>query len=365
LAGGVAHDFNNLLTVILGSADLLLETLSADSPQREDLTDVRQAALRAAALTRQLLAFSRQQVLQPVVLNLNGVLEGTERMLRRLIGEDVVLTVRLDPELGSVKADPGQIEQIVINLAVNSRDAMPDGGQLIIETRNTEVDASHGAPNSADAPGRWVMLAVSDTGTGMDAATQARVFEPFFTTKEKGKGTGMGLATVYGIVKQSGGYIWLYSEPGQGTTFNVYLPRVDDPVEAQAPAFSPTSLTGTETVLLVEDDTAVGGVAQRILEGYGYTVLTASDGGEGLALAQRYDGDIHLLLSDIVLPTLSGPEVAQRLAERRPATRVLLMSGYTPEAVTRRGILEAGTALLQKPFTVQGLAAKVREVLDK
>jgi two-component system, cell cycle sensor histidine kinase and response regulator CckA len=364
LAGGVAHDFNNLLTVILGSADLLLETMPAASVDREEIGDIRRAALRAADLTRQLLAFSRQQVLQPHVLDLNHIVEGMEKMLGRLIGEDVELRTRLDPALGATRADPGQMEQIILNLAVNARDAMPEGGQLTLETSNAELDAAYVADHAPALPGAYVMLAVSDTGVGMDQATQARVFEPFFTTKEVGKGTGLGLATVYGIVKQSGGFIWLYTEPGQGATFKIYLPRVADAAAAAGTPVNREVLVGTETVLLVEDEEAVRTITQRILEGQGYTVLVAQDSASALELAEGHAGIIHLLLSDVVMPGINGPALATRLAERRPATRVLFLSGYAGEAITRRGTLPTGMAFLQKPFSVSALARKVREVLD-
>jgi two-component system, cell cycle sensor histidine kinase and response regulator CckA len=364
LAGGVAHDFNNLLTVILGSADLLLTAPSAGSSDREEIGDIRRAAMRAAELTRQLLAFSRQQVLQPKVLDLNHVVEGMEKMLGRLIGAEVDLRTRLAPDLGAVRADPSQLEQIILNLAVNARDAMPEGGELTVETANANLDAPYVAAHGPVPPGSYVMLAVSDTGVGMDQATQARVFEPFFTTKEMGKGTGLGLATVYGIVKQSGGFIWLYSEPGQGATFKIYLPRVVTGTDAATAVTDPGVLIGTETVLLVEDEDAVRTLTQRVLEGQGYTVLVAEDGPTALALAGRHSGAIHLLISDVVMPKMRGREVASRLAELRPETKVLFISGYAGEAATRRGILEAGMAFLQKPFTVEGLARKVREVLD-
>ncbi|HEX4634350.1 MAG TPA: response regulator [Gemmatimonadales bacterium] len=364
LAGGVAHDFNNLLTVILGSADLLLETIPSGTPEREDVGDIRRAAVRAADLTRQLLAFSRKQTLQLQVLDLNHIVEGMEKMLVRLIGEDVDLRTRLDRYLGATKADPGQVEQILLNLVVNARDAMPDGGQLTIETSNVDLDEIYVSDHSPALPGPYVMLAVSDTGMGMDQATQARVFEPFFTTKEVGKGTGLGLATVYGIVKQSGGFIWLYSEPGEGATFKVYLPRVDALAAGAAPAAAEGTLAGTETILLVEDEDAVRTLTQRALEGQGYTVLAAKHGADALTIADGYPGTIHLLISDVVMPKMNGPEVAAGLTKRRSAIRTLFLSGYPGEAISRRGSLDEGVAFLQKPFTIEGLARKVREVLD-
>ncbi|HWZ28851.1 MAG TPA: response regulator [Gemmatimonadales bacterium] len=364
LAGGVAHDFNNLLTVILGSSDLLLETVAADSPDRAEIGDIRQAALRAAELTRQLLAFSRQQVLQPQALDLNHVVEGMQKMLGRLIGEDVELRTALDASLGTVRADPGQMEQIILNLAVNARDAMPDGGHLTIETANADLDATYVAAHSPALPGPYVMLAVTDTGMGMDQATQSRVFEPFFTTKEQGKGTGLGLATVYGIVKQSGGLIWLYSEPGQGATFKIYLPRITAAATAHTVPPDPRALRGTETVLVVEDDSTVRSLTQRVLAGQGYTVLVADSGAAALALVLGHAGAIDLLITDVVMPGMSGRDLGNRFIEARPTARVLFLSGYPGEAIARRGILEAGVNFLQKPFTVEALGRKVREVLE-
>ena len=363
LAGGVAHDFNNLLTVIMSYSDLLLEDLPTDAPDREDVAEIRKAAVAASSLTRQLLAFSRQQVLQPRVLDVNEVIAGTEKLLARLLGEDVRLTTTLSPKLGAVKVDPGQLEQIIMNLAVNARDAMPLGGRLSIETGNVDLDEEYVRGHPLAHPGRYVMLAVSDTGVGMDAATQARIFEPFFTTKEPGKGTGLGLATVYGIVKQHGGSIWVYSEPGHGTSFKIYLPRVDEAVPAKEAAPSET-IRGSETVLISEDVDAVRAVARQMLERQGYTVLDAPDGESALKLVGQYTGVIHLLLTDVVMPDLSGRELATRLAAVRPSVKVLYMSGYTDDAIVRHGILEEGIAYLQKPFTPDTLARKVRAVLD-
>jgi len=367
LAGGIAHDFNNLLTVITTSCDLLLEDLTASDPKREDVQQVRQAADGAAALTRQLLAFSRQQVLAPQIVNLGDVVYGVEKMLRRVIGEDVDLVTVLGPDVGAVKADVGQIEQVLMNLAVNARDAMPTGGKLTIETANVEHDPDYAREQEAAAVSRFVMLAVSDTGTGMDEATKARIFEPFFTTKELGKGTGLGLATVYGIVRQSGGFIWVYSEPGLGTTFKIYLPQVDEGAVAAAAGAKTapgTSHRGTETVLLVEDAAAVRSVIHEALVRQGYAVLDAPNGGEALRVAESHAGPIHLLLTDVVMPGLSGRQLSDQLTRIRPETRVLYTSGYTDDAVVRHGVLESGIAYLQKPFTVEGLARKVREVLD-
>jgi len=366
LAGGIAHDFNNLLTVITTSCDLLLEDLAAADPKREDVEQVRQAADGATALTRQLLAFSRQQVLAPQVVDLGDVVHGVEKMLRRVIGEDIDLVTVLGAEAGAVKADVGQIEQVLMNLAVNARDAMPTGGKLTIETGNIEHDPDYAREQEAAAVSRFVMLAVSDTGVGMDEATKARIFEPFFTTKEPGKGTGLGLATVYGIVKQSGGFIWVYSEPGLGTTFKIYLPRVDAAPEAgvATPALT-ASLRGTETVLLVEDAAAVRSVTHQALSRQGYTVLDAPNGAEALRIAADHPGAVHLLLTDVVMPGISGRQLSDELTRLRPDTKVLFTSGYTDDAVVRHGVLESGIAYLQKPFTVDGLARKVREVLGR
>jgi len=363
LAGGVAHDFNNLLTVILSYSDLLLEDLPTDAPDREDVEQIRQAAVAASSLTRQLLAFSRQQVLEPRVLDVNTVVASTEKLLTRLLGEDVSLTTSLAAALGAVKVDPGQLEQIIMNLAVNARDAMPRGGRLSIETANVEMDESYVHGHPLARPGHYVMLAVSDTGTGMDAATQARIFEPFFTTKEAGKGTGLGLATVYGIVRQSSGFIWVYSEPGHGTSFKIYLPRVDEPVSpAGAPA--PQVVGGSETVLVVEDVAAVRAVTRQMLERQGYCVLEAANGATALSLARQHHSAIHLLVTDVVMPEVSGRELADQLVQLRPDMKVLFMSGYTDDAVVRHGILQEGIAYLQKPFTPDTLARKVRAVLD-
>jgi len=326
---------------------------------------IQKAAVSAAGLTRQLLAFSRQQVLEPRVLDVNAVVAGAEKLLERLLGEDIELVTALTPELGAVKADPGQLEQVIVNLAVNARVAMPDGCTLTIETANADMDEAYVRDHPMAKPGPYVMLAVSDTGVGMDEQTQRRIFEPFFTTKEAGKGTGLGLATVYGIVKQSGGFIWVYSELGHGTTFKVYLQRVDEPVEAVAPPAAPKeSLRGTETVLLVEDAAAVRAVTRQVLDRLGYTVLEAPNGAAALHLATKHHGPIHLLLTDVIMPELGGRQLAEQVIALRPALRVLYASGYTDDAVVRHGVLQPGIAYLQKPFTPEVLARKVREVLD-
>jgi two-component system cell cycle sensor histidine kinase/response regulator CckA len=365
LAGGVAHDFNNLLTAILGSADLVLDSLQPGVPEREEVEEIRKAAVRAADLTRQLLAFSRQQVIAPTVLNPNDVVANMDKLLRRLLGEDVELRAVLASDLASVKADPSQLEQVLLNLAVNARDAMPNGGKLTIETQNVELDQEYVRGHLSAQPGPYVMFAVSDTGVGMDAATQARIFEPFFTTKEKGKGTGLGLATVYGIVKQSGGWIWVYSEPGQGTTFKVYLPRVAEAAAPAAPSPAPpVSVRGSETVLVVEDDEMIRKLIHKVLKANGYTVLVAASGGDAERVAGQHDGPIHLLMTDVVMPGLNGREVARRLTAVRAGIRVLYLSGYTDDAIVHHGVLEPGVAFLQKPFSPTVLGRKVREVLD-
>ena len=367
LAGGVAHDFNNILTAIGGYADLLLADLPAGDRRRHDVEEIHQATQRAASLTQQLLAFSRRQVLQPKVINLNALIPNLERMLRRLIGEDILFATVLHPRLGNVRADPGQLEQVIVNLAVNARDAMPNGGRLTIETRNVELDEAYATDHPGVTPGHYVLLAVTDTGVGMDEETKARIFEPFFTTKVRGKGTGLGLATVYGIVRQTGGHIWPYSEPGKGTAMRLYLPRVDEPVEPiERPSEAPVELLrGNETILLVEDEAPVRAVTRQLLERNGYTVLEASDGAAALALVSG-DGrgpEIDLLLTDVIMPGMSGRELAKQLQSRRSRLRVLYMSGYTDDAVVRHGMLEPGLAYLEKPFRPAALLRKVREAL--
>ncbi|HEV8266250.1 MAG TPA: response regulator [Gemmatimonadales bacterium] len=364
LAGGVAHDFNNILTAIHGYADLVAADLPAGDRRAEDVDEIRKAARRAAALTRQLLAFSRKQVLEPRVLDVNGLVENLDKMLQPVLGENVDLTAHLAPDLHAVRADPNQLEQVILNLAINARDAMPRGGKLTIETANVDLDEEYAARHVAVVPGRYVMLAVSDTGTGMDAQTQARIFEPFFTTKEPGKGTGLGLSTVYGIVKQSGGNIWLYSEPGRGTTFKIYLPATDASAAAAAPAASATRLDGVETVLLAEDDEPLRRLARRALASRGYTVLEADGGAAALEVGRRHAGPIHLLLTDVVIPDMDGRTLAQALRAERPELRVLYMSGYADKAIVHHGVLDPDVAYLAKPFTTEAVARKVREVLD-
>jgi two-component system, cell cycle sensor histidine kinase and response regulator CckA len=366
LAGGVAHDFNNLLTAITGYSELTLRKLKGEDPLRHNLEEIKKAGERAAALTRQLLAFSRKQVLQPHVLDLNAVVSDMEKMLRRLIGEDIELRTVLEKGLGAIKADPGQIEQVIMNLAVNARDAMPAGGRLTIETENVYLDEEYAKQHISVKSGSFVMLAVSDTGTGITKETHARIFEPFFTTKEAGRGTGLGLSTVYGIVKQSGGTIWVYSEVGQGTTFKVYLPRVDEGAqEYRRSAEVEEALYGAETVLLVEDEEMVRKLARQVLEMYGYQVLEAANGGAALLICERHRGEIALLLTDVVMPEMSGRELTGRLLQLRPEMRVLYMSGYTDNAIVHQGVLDEGTDFIQKPFSPDILARKIREVLDK
>ncbi|MBI4951581.1 MAG: PAS domain S-box protein [Myxococcales bacterium] len=366
LAGGIAHDFNNLLSVILSYTSLALGTMPEGDPARLDLHEVHAAGERAAALTRQLLAFGRKQVLQPVRLDLNKVAEGLESMLRRILGEDIDYVHVLAPDLGAVRADPGQIEQVLMNLVVNARDAMPTGGELTIETANVELDEQYATHHVNVKPGPYVVLTVTDTGCGMDEATRARIFEPFFTTKPMGRGTGLGLSTAYGIVKQSGGEIWVYSEPCQGTTFKIYLPRELGAVaETRArPVPAPARAQGTETILVVEDEDALRKVARRVLDKAGYEVLLAANGEEALRVSAAHGGELQLLLTDVVMPKMSGSALARALAATRPTLKVIFMSGYTDDAMVHHGVLDAEAHFLAKPFTANELARKVREVLD-
>ena len=364
LAGGVAHDFNNLLAVILGCSDVVLDTLAPGHPAAKKVEMIRKAGASAAELTRQLLAFSRQQMLQPRVLDLKEIVERTEVLLRHLLGENIALTISLEASLGCVKADPGQVEQVLLNLAVNSRDAMPQGGRLKIEAHNCELDDSYKDEQETVIPGRYVMLAVEDTGCGMDRETQSRIFDPFFTTKEIGKGTGLGLAIVYGIVKQSGGYIRVDSAPGKGSKFKVYLPRVEETAEPSKEEESEaTVLRGCETILLAEDSASLREVAGQYLESLGYTVLEAPSGPEALERAKDFQGPIHLLLTDVVMPEMSGPELAVHMAALRPGIKVILTSGYTDDTILRQGELEPGVVFIQKPYRPKALVRKIREVL--
>lgn len=365
LSGGIAHDFNNLLGVIIGYSQLLKRSLGSANPLFEHAEEIEKASQRAVSLTRQLLAFSRQQVLEPVIVNLNTLVSDMEKMLPRLIGEDLALELNLDPELSPVKADLGQVEQVIMNLAVNARDAMPNGGKLTIQTANVELDVAYTRQHPGSRVGPYVMLAVRDTGTGIDPEIQSQIFEPFFTTKERDKGTGLGLATVYGVVKQSGGYIAVDSEKGKGACFSVYLPRVGQAVSAgETRTGQPASIRGSETVLLVEDAEALRKLANTFLRDSGYRVLTAADGMEALEVARSHSGPIHLLLTDVVMPGINGRVLGERLAPLQPGMKVLYMSGYTDSFIAGHGVLEAGTHLLHKPFTQETLARKVREVLD-
>jgi PAS domain S-box-containing protein len=364
LAGGIAHDFNNLLTIIKGYTELARERTEGQTALRNDIERIDDATERAAALVRQLLAFSRKQVLQPKNLDLNAIVGGLEQLLRRLMGEDIRMHVKMSAELGTIKADPSQIEQVLMNLVVNARDAMPHGGKLIIETCNTELDHAYASDHVSVKPGRYVMLAVSDSGMGMSPETVAHIFEPFFTTKGGTRGTGLGLSTSYGIVKQSGGYIWVYSEPEHGTTFKVYLPRVDESAEpAAAVRLKTAPQKGTETILLVEDEEAVRDLTETVLTSYGYKVIVTQDPENAQSIAAT-GLQIHMVLTDVVMPSMSGRELARKLTQKNPNLRVLYMSGYTDDIIAAGGVLEAGIAFLQKPFTPAMLAQKVREVLD-
>jgi PAS domain S-box-containing protein len=365
LSGGIAHDFNNLLSVIITYAQFAMDQLPEPDPLRDDIKEIHDAGRRAADLTRQLLAFSRQQILEPQVVSLNDVLDGVEKMLRRLLGEHIAIDVRRAPALGSVLADPGQMEQVIVNLAVNARDAMPDGGKLTMETGNVAVDEEYAERHLSVTPGRYVLLSITDTGSGMSAETRDRIFEPFFTTKEKGKGTGLGLATAYGIVKQSGGNIWVYSEPGAGTTFKIYLPRVDAAAAEIRGMHAEAGATGNETVLIAEDEDGVRRAAERILERAGYRVLSAADGDAAVRLCEQHQDEIHLLITDVVMPRMSGRDLELRVRALNPRVKVLFMSGYADNAIVHHGVLDPGTRFIGKPFSVAEMRRKVREVLDE
>jgi len=366
LAGGVAHDFNNLLTVVLTYTDLMLGDLPPGDARAEDLGEIRKASLAAASLTKQLLAFSRQQVIEPRLVNLNDAVAASARMLRRVVGEDINLVTLLSADPARVMIDPGQLEQVIMNLAVNARDAMPTGGTLTLETSIEKLDDGYANVHWPAVAGEFVMLAVTDTGSGMDEATRARIFEPFFTTKEVGEGTGLGLSTVYGIVKQSRGFVWVYSEPGHGTTFKIYFPLATEGRRSKTPTQqAPVTLHGTETILLAEDAVQVRVATREILKRYGYTVIEAARGDQALKIAETTAGPIHLLLTDVVMPEMSGRVLAERFSEVRPNARVLYMSGYTNDAIVRHGVLEPGLAYIQKPFSPESLARKIREVLER
>jgi CheY-like chemotaxis protein len=367
LAGGIAHDFNNLLTVIKGYNQLSLLDLGENDPLWGNIQEIQKATQRAADLTRQLLAFSRRQILDLKVLDMNALLKDLNKMLRRIIGEDIELVFLLTEDLGRVKIDPGQFEQMILNLAVNARDAMPSGGKLTFETANIELDEEYARTHINVNPGPYVQLSITDTGVGIPFDIKEKVFEPFFTTKDQGKGTGLGLSTVYGIVKQSGGNIWVYSEPDLGTTFKIYLPRVEEELDSALKQEETDFLPrGNETVMLVEDDPLVRDLAHRLLIGQGYKVLEASDGKEALRIAQENIGEkIHLLLTDVVMPQMGGKELSEKLKLLRPDIGVLYTSGYTDNAIVHHGTLESGTYFLQKPFSLKSLSQKVREVLDQ
>jgi len=365
LAGGVAHDFNNLLTAIIGYSQITLFKMAPDEPLRREVEEIIKAGERAAGLTSQLLTFSRKQILNPQTLDLNQIITNISKMIRRVIGEDIDLKLMLASDLGQVKVDPGQIDQVLLNLVINARDAMPEGGKITLETANVFLDEEYARAHVAVQTGAYVMLAISDTGTGMDAFTRTRIFEPFFTTKAEGKGTGLGLSIVYGIVTQTGGHIWVYSEVNQGTVFKIYLPRVTEVAVATDPVEEFSNLQGTETVLVVEDDRQVSRLIVTVLTGYGYNVLKAPKAEDALSLLETQQGEkIDLLLTDVIMPGMSGKTLAQQFKTMRPDTKVLFISGYTDNAIIHHGILDPGTAFVQKPFTPSALARKVREVLD-
>ena len=366
LAGGVAHDFNNLLTAIIGYSQITLFKLAPADPLRHEIEEIIKAGERAAMLTSQLLAFSRKQVLNPQVLNLNQIIENISKMVRRVIGEDIELVTLLDGDLGQVKVDPGQIDQVLLNLVINARDAMPEGGKITIETENVFLDEEYARTHVAVHTGAYVMLAISDTGVGMDAFTRARIFEPFFTTKAEGKGTGLGLSTVYGIVTQTGGHIWVYSEVNQGTVFKIYLPRVDEIAVADGRVEEVSDFRGEETVLVVEDEVQVSRLIVKVLKDHGYKVLEAARAEDALSLIKaRDDEQIDLLLTDVIMPGMSGKTLASQFQAMRPDTKILFISGYTDNAIVHHGILDPGTAFVQKPFTPGALVRKVREILDQ
>jgi signal transduction histidine kinase/CheY-like chemotaxis protein len=363
LAGGIAHDFNNLLTAILGTSEMLLSDLDPGTPAREDVEEIKRAATRAANLTRQLLAFSRRQVLQPRTLDLNQLVQGVQSMLQRLIGEHIALETSTAADLWRVRADPGQLEQVIVNLCVNARDAMPKGGRLLVETANLRFPGARAGAEAIMPAGAYVLLTVTDTGTGMDGETLRHIFEPFFTTKETGRGTGLGLATVYGIVKQTGGFVFVDTEVGTGTRFRIYLPRVEGTPDAGEASAEPVRQRASGTILLVEDEAAVRRLARRVLEQVGYTVLEAPDGPEALRLVDRWDGDIDLAVTDVIMPGMSGQELSARLRATRPWLKILYVSGYTDDAILQHGTLLPNTAFLQKPFTPGALAQRVAEAM--
>jgi len=366
LAGGIAHDFNNMLTAINGYSDLMLAKLSMDDPLRRNVEEIKKASMRSAELTRQLLAFSRRQIMQPIVVDINKIISEMTVMMRRLIGEDIQLVTSLSPDIGLIEADPGQLNQVVLNLVVNARDAMLHGGTIMIETERVFLDGHYASQHISVKPGNYVMLAVSDTGCGMDEETKNQIFEPFFTTKETEKGTGLGLSTVYGIIKQSGGNIWVYSEVGKGTTFKIYLPVIAETARAsENPSAESDVGTGSETILLVEDEQVVRNLSREVLELCGYKVIEAENGVEALSICEKYEGKIDLLMTDVVMPKMGGRELAQILTNTYPRMKVLFTSGYTDDAIVRHGILDNGANFIQKPFTFETLARKVREVFDK